>query len=118
MPNAGRDPPPLADAASSGPTKGPTQAKDERENVRPISNVPNTPPLCDALLSLVKMNDGIVISKAPSKLNPNIRKMAQISPFTHGLEPSWTTPKGPNSAVVTSPKPVKSTTIPRQNRPA
>jgi hypothetical protein len=38
--------------------------------------------------------------------------------FTHGFEPSWTTPKGPRIAATESPMPVNRTMIPRQNNPA
>ena len=41
-----------------------------------------------------------------------------MKPFTHGLEPSCTTPKGPASAVTRKPSPVKSTMMPRQKTSA
>ena len=47
MPTSGRGRPPPTDAASSVPTKGPTQANDESANVSPISSVPAKPPCSD-----------------------------------------------------------------------
>ena len=41
-----------------------------------------------------------------------------MNPLTQGLEPNWTTPKGPAMAFVSNPRPVNRTTIPMQNTPA
>src|SRR4051794_11996367 len=118
IPIRGRVPPLDTEAASSVPTNGPTQANDANENVRPMSSVPTKPPLSDDAFSFVSTDEGIVISNAPSKLNPNAMNSAEMKPFTHGLDPSATTPNGPSSAVIASPIPVNSTIIPRQNTTA
>ena len=60
----------------------------------------------------------MVISNAPSRLSPNARNNAAMNPFTHGLEPSCTTPNGPRMAVVSRPSPENSTMIPRQKTTA
>ena len=49
------------------------------------------------------MAEGMVISKAPSRLRPKAMKSAAMKPLTQGLEPSVTMPKGPRIAVVASP---------------
>src|ERR1035441_2818165 len=64
------------------------------------------------------MDDGIVISNAPSRLNPKATNSAEMKPFTHGLEPSCLTPTGPSTAVTSSPIPEKSTMIPRHKTTA
>ena len=48
-----------------------------------------------------------MISKAPSRLSPNTIKTIAIKAFTHGFEPSCTTPNGPTRAVTASPIAVK-----------
>ena len=45
-----------------------------------------------------------MISKAPSRLNPNTMKTSAMKPFTHGFEPSCTTPNGPAIAVTAKPR--------------
>jgi hypothetical protein len=60
------------------------------------------------------MNEGTVISKAPSRLNPKAMKRAEMKALTHGLLPRVTMPNGPRMAVVARPRPEKSTMIPRQ----
>ena len=115
---SGRVDPPATDAASSVPTNGPTQANDASENVSPISRLPAKPPWSADLLRRVRITEGIVISKAPSRLSPKAMKSAEMNAFTHGLEPRVTMPNGPRSAVVASPSPENNTTIPRQNTAA
>ena len=115
MPSSGRVPPLPTDAASSVPTNGPTQANEVSENVSPISSVPAIPPCCVPRSSLVSTDDGMVISKAPSRLRPKARNTSAMKPFTQGFDPSCTTPNGPRTAVVSRPSPENSTTIPRQN---
>ena len=105
MPSSGRIPPLPTDAASSVPMNGPTQANEESANVSPISSVPAMPPFCEAAVSLVSTDDGMVISNAPSRLSPNARKTSAMKPFTHGFDPSCTTPNGPRMAVVIRPNP-------------
>ena len=95
---------------------GPTQANDVSENVRPISSVPIDPPRCEAWSIFVSSDEGSVISKAPSRLSPNTTNTNAINAFTQMLDPSCTTPNGPNAAVTRRPNPVNITTIPRQNR--
>ena len=97
---------------------GPTQANEESANVSPISSVPAMPPCCVPLSRRVSSAEGMVISKAPSRLNPNARNTSAIKPFTHGFDPNCTTPNGPRIAVVSRPRPENNTTIPRQNRAA
>ena len=87
MPNSGRVPPPDTEAASSVPTKGPTQAKEASENVRPISSVPAKPPLSDDWFRRVRIDEGMVISNAPSRLKPKAMNSAEMKPLTHGFEP-------------------------------
>src|ERR1035438_2173475 len=64
------------------------------------------------------MEEGMVISKAPSRLNPKAMNNTEMNPLTHGLAPRFFTPAGPSSKVVTRPSPEKSTTIPRQKTTA
>jgi hypothetical protein len=118
MPISGRVPPFPTEAASRVPTNGPTHANEASEKVRPIRSVPPKPPFSVERLSRVRMDEGMVISKAPSRLRPNVMNSAEIKPLTHGLEPSCTTPKGPSSAVISRPIPEKSTMIPRQKTTA
>ena len=84
--------------------KGPTQANDASANVRPISRVPATPPPPEAALSFVSRPEGMVISKAPSRLKPKMKKMTAMNPFTQALDPSWTTAAGPRASVRTRPR--------------
>ena len=114
MPSSGRTPPPCTDAASSEPTNGPTQANEVSENVSPMSSVPSTPPFCEARSRLVRMPDGMVISKAPSRLSPKTKNTSAMKPLTHGFEPSCTTPNGPEQRRGRSPRPENSTMMPRQ----
>ena len=72
---------------------GPTQANEVKENVSPINSVPTDPPRCDAWSILVKSEEGNVISNAPIRLTPKTMKTSAIKPFTHGFDPSCTTPK-------------------------
>ncbi len=118
IPSRGRDPPPPTDAASSVPTNGPTQANDASENVSPMRSVPAKPPLSDDAFSLVRIDEGMVISKAPSRLIPKAMNSAAMKPLTHRLDPSCTMPNGPRAAVMASPIPENSTMIPRQNTTA
>ena len=60
------------------------------------------------------MAEGMVISKAPSRLRPKAMKSAEMKPLTHGLDPRVTMPNGPRIAVVARPRPENSTMIPRQ----
>ncbi len=53
-----------------------------------------------------------MISNAPNRLKENARNTTAITPFTHGFEPSCTTPNGPTSAVTNRPSEVKNNTIP------
>jgi hypothetical protein len=96
------------------PTNGPTQANEASENVSPMSSAPAKPPFSEDRFNRVRMGEGILISKAPSRLSANARNNAAMNPSTHGLEPSVTTPNGPSKAVVSRPSPENSTTIPRQ----
>ena len=114
MPSSGRTPPPCTEAASNEPTNGPTQANEVREKVSPMSSVPSTPPFCEARSRLVRMPDGMVISKAPSRLSPKTKNTSAMKPLTHGFEPSCTTPNGPSSAVAARPRPENNTMMPRQ----
>ena len=78
-------------------------------------------PLADrieAAFILVSSPDGSVISNAPKRLRPNTRNTSVMNPFTQGLEPSCTTPKGPSRAVVRKPKTVNRKTMPRQKTSA
>src|SRR6516165_1365417 len=84
IPNSGRAPPPETDAASSVPTKGPTQANDASEKVSPMSSVPTKPPLSEDWLSFVRTDEGTVISNAPSRLRPNTMNRTVIKPLTQG----------------------------------
>ena len=118
MPAVGRAMLPPTEAASRVPTKGPTQANDARENVSPITRVPTKPPLLEDRFKRVRTEDGTVISKAPSRLNPKAMNSAAINPFTHGFEPSSTIPNGPRIAVNSSPNPENSTMIPKQKTTA
>src|ERR1039457_5340188 len=118
MPASGRTPPPPTEAASSVPTKGPTHANEASENVSPISSVPAKPPFSEDRFKRVRMEDGMVISNAPSRLNPKAMNSAAINPLTHGFAPSCATPKGPSIAVTRSPRPENSTTMPRQKTTA
>src|ERR1039457_5364795 len=118
MPNVGRARPWVTDAASSEPTNGPTQAKDDKENVRPISSVPAKPPLPEDWFRRVRIEDGMVISKAPSRLSEKAMNRTVMKPFTQGLEPSCLTPTGPSSRVASRPRSEKRTTIPRQKTTA
>ena len=79
MPTSGRVPPPETDAASSVPTNGPTQAKEASENVSPMSSVPAKPPFSDDLLRRVRIDDGIVISNAPSRLRPKAMNSTEMN---------------------------------------
>ena len=100
---------------SNGPTIGPMQANEVSENVNPINNVAKWPLPCDALFSFVNRPDGSVNSNAPSRLNPKTKNTRAINPFTQGLEPNCTTPKGPAMAVIRKPIVVNRTTMPLQN---
>src|ERR1043166_8210297 len=115
IPINGRVAPPVTDAARSVPTNGPTHAKDTSEKVSPMSRVPTNPPLLDDSLRRVRTEEGIVISNAPSKLRPKTMNRVEINPFTHGFDPSWTTPDGPKIPVTPRPRPENRTMIPRQN---
>src|ERR1017187_6673055 len=118
MPNVGRARLTVTDAASSVPTNGPTHAKDERANVRPINRVPAKPPLPEDWFSRVRIADGIAISKAPSRLSPKAMNRTVMKPLTQGLEPSCLTPTGPSSRVARRPREEKRTTIPSQKTTA
>ena len=48
--------------------------------------------------------EGMVISKAPSKLRPKTKKTRAMKPFTQALEPSCTTPAGPSATVTMRPR--------------
>ena len=42
----------------------------------------------------MRIDEGMVISKAPRRLRPKAMKRAEMKPLTHGLDPSATTPNG------------------------
>src|ERR1035438_2052363 len=100
MPLHGRGLSPATDAASKVPTKGPTQAKEASENVSPMSRLPRKPPWSADRFRRVRITEGMVISKAPSRLNPKAMKRAEMNALTHGLLPRVTMPNGPRMAVV------------------
>jgi len=75
-----------------------------------MSSVPSTPPPCEASVRRVSTPEGIVISKAPSRLRPKARNTRATKAFTHTLEPSSTTPNGPRMAVAARPSAENSTT--------
>src|ERR1043166_8563572 len=60
------------------------------------------------------MPEGMVISKAPSRLKPKATKSSVMNPLTQGLEPSVTIPNGPRMRRAARPRPLKSTMIPKQ----
>ena len=119
IPATGRAMPPPTEAASSVPTNGPTQANDASENVSPMSRVPANPPFSDDWFSRVRMDDGMVISNAPSRLKPKAMNNAAMKPLTQGLDAKLRhARRAPAMAVVTSPSPENSTMIPRQKTTA
>src|SRR5260370_9064618 len=114
MPIRGRVLAPEAEAARRVPTKGPTQAKDASEKVSPMSRLPRKPPLSADWVRGVRVEGGMVIAKAPSRVRPKAMKRREMKGLTQGLEPRVTMPKGPRMAVVARPSPEKRTMMPRQ----
>src|SRR5260370_36778676 len=94
MPIRGRVLAPEAEAARRVPTKGPTQAKDASEKVSPMSRLPRKPPLSADWLRGVRMEEGMVISKGPSRLRPKAVKSREMKALSQGLGPGVTLAKG------------------------
>ena len=115
MPKIGQLRSPWIEPARSAPMNGPVQANDASANTSPITRVPSKPPRLETLFRDVKAPLGTVISKTPSRLNPNATNTAVISRFTGTLDPSCVSPKGPMSADTAAPMPVNRTMTPTQN---
>ena len=88
MPKIGQLRSPWIEPAKSAPMNGPVQAKDASANTSPMTSVPSKPPRLETLLRDVRVLLGMVISKTPSRLNPNATKTAVISRLTGTLDPS------------------------------
>src|ERR1700733_14510340 len=104
MPTTGTHADACKDDASRVPTNGPMQANDVKEKVNPRKSPPIIPCRRDVWSNLVSRAEGRVISKTPSKLSDSPQNMAAMSPLTHGLLESCTTPNGLEINVTTHPR--------------
>ena len=80
---------PILNACTSAvPTIGPVHEKETNESVKAMKNIPIKPPLSEALSILFTNADGRVISKAPKKEIPKMRKIKKNAKLNQMLADS------------------------------
>ena len=118
MPSAGWMPPRCTELASRVPMNGPTQAKDVSEKVRPISKRPERAAALRCLIHLGQQRGGKSNLERAEQAQSEHDEHERDEPIHPRIRSSCTTPKGPSTAVTSSPIAVNMKTMPRQKRMA